>query len=123
MFFVPCIYSSVFSDAYCFFLLSESLKYVKENLLCEDMGNDGRMPNCELYQDCSKGTFYLVGVLMAYSICLNGPAPNFFSSWLYEYIVGGQEAVLQKLPLKLQDSTNLSHAYNKVKVSEKHLVT
>ena len=77
--------------------------------------DDGKIPNFNLYQDYSRGTFYLVGVLIAYSICLNGPAPNFFASWMYDYIVGGQEAVLKCLPTKIQEKSILSRAFNKVR--------
>ena len=41
----------------------------------------------------SQGLFTLVGQLMATSICQGGPAPSFFSSWVYNHIIHGGDAI------------------------------
>ena len=55
-------------------------------------------PQWKLYEDIAEGKFKLAGELIAMSICLNGPAPNFFATWIYQFILGGMECVLEHLP-------------------------
>lgn len=63
------------------------------------------LPNIELYDDLANGLFRNAGKLFAYSICENGPAPNFLSPWVYDYIAGGLGMVLNRLPEKIEDKT------------------
>lgn len=71
--------------------------------------NEGYVPDCDLYDDLAKGLFRRAGNLFAYSLCQNGPAPNFFSSWIFTFIYGGLEAILDDLPERINNE-----AYNKV---------
>ena len=62
------------------------------------------------------GTMKAIGHLFAASICNYGPAPNFLSTWIFSYIVGGIEAVFDDLPpiLDTESSDYLFAVYNKV---------
>ena len=62
------------------------------------------------------GTMKAVGHLFAASICNYGRAPNFLSTWIFSYIVGGIEAVFDDLPpiLDTESSDYLFAVYNKV---------
>lgn len=59
-----------------------------KNQLFLDTSN-GFEPSSNLYGDLASGNFKLAGQLMASSICLNGPAPNFLAKWVFNYICGG----------------------------------
>ena len=43
------------------------------------------------YMAVSDGTMVSIGHLFVSSIVCSGPAPNFLSPWVYEYMVGGIE--------------------------------
>ena len=73
--------------------------------LMEEHG-DGYEPRAGLFTDMADGKFKPVGQLFAYSICLNGPSPNFLCSWTYLYITGGIEAVFKN---NIQLPTQSSH--------------
>ena len=65
------------------------------------------------------GTVKAIGHLFAASICNYGPAPNFVSSWVFNYIVGGVDKILEDLPVHLDfdnndDDKNLCEVYNQV---------
>ena len=94
-----------------FFL--DAIEEMKRMLFVESE-DGGVEPAANLYNDVSSGTWKLGGLLLASSICMNGPAPNFMASWIYDYIVGGTEKVLQSLPCKMRGDSNLQSLYNKV---------
>ena len=62
------------------------------------------------------GTMKAIGHLLAASIRNYGPAPNFLSTWMFSYNVGGIEAVFDDLPLILdtKSSDYLFPVYNKL---------
>ena len=55
-------------------------------------------PARNLYHDVSKGTWKYAGILIASSVCMNGPAPNIFVPWVYKYITDGSAGVLENIP-------------------------
>ena len=60
--------------------------------------DDGYEPCGNLYADISKGIFKFAGILLASLICMGGPASNFFSPWIFEFMLHGGASVLQSLP-------------------------
>ncbi|XP_066935899.1 G2/M phase-specific E3 ubiquitin-protein ligase-like [Clytia hemisphaerica] len=82
---------------------TEAIQEIKDQLFVSK--EDGMLPNIELYDDLANGLFRNAGKLFAYSICENGPAPNFLSPWVYDYIAGGLGMVLNRLPEKIEDKT------------------
>jgi len=65
-------------------------------------------------------TMKIIGHLMAASICNYGPAPNFLSPWVFNYIIGGISKVLEDLPASLHFTNNdenyqICEVYNKVR--------
>ena len=94
------------------FVLLDALEDVCTQLLIDHDGGKAPCPN--LFDDLAAGKFKMAGQLMASSICLNGPAPNFFTSWMYKYFVGGLNYALQDIPSTLMEKSNLSKAYNYV---------
>ena len=72
------------------------------------------MPRTDLLEDYSQGSFWLVGVLIAYSIHMNGPAPNFLHPLMYKYMIGNEQTVLDELPPSLPDNSVIAEKYRKV---------
>jgi hypothetical protein len=52
----------------------------------------GYVPNKSI-MFVSQGLFALAGQLFASSICQGGPAPSFLTTWVYQYMVHGSEAI------------------------------
>lgn len=84
------------------------------------IGEENNMePICSLHA-VADGTMRTIGHLFAASICNYGPAPNFLSTWIFDYIVGGVDKVLQDLPTHLDNLNNedghrhLFEIYNQV---------
>ena len=71
-------------------------------------------PAGNLYHDISKGTWKYAGILIASSVCMNGPAPNMFAPWVYKYITDGSAGVLENIPEKMPGKTAAIHFYNEV---------
>ena len=97
-----------------FLAFSESLKEVKELYFT---GRDGNMEPVHSVHVLANGTMKSIGHLMAASVCNFGPAPNFMQKWIYYYIVGGIEKVLENLPSSLEDDSErhyLCDIFNKV---------
>ena len=61
----------------------------------------------------TEGLFKAAGLLMAYSIVQGGPAPNFISPWVYDYLAYG----LHHVPLSHEDIEDESVRSIAVKVS------
>ena len=61
-------------------------------------------------------TMKAIGHLFAASICNYGPVPDFLSTWIFIYIVGGIESVFDDLPpvLDTESSDYLFAVYNNV---------
>ena len=75
---------------------------------------DGCIPNVALYDGLANGLFRLAGRLLSYSLYQKGPAPNFFSPWIFDFIIGGVEKVLSNLPQKVPKDAVPLEAYNQV---------
>ena len=61
------------------------------------MQDNGCMqPAGNLYHHISKETWKYAGILIASSMCMNGPAPNIFAPWVYKYITDGSAGVWKK---------------------------
>ena len=74
------------------------------------MQDNGCMqPAGNLYHHISKETWKYAGILIASSMCMNGPAPNIFAPWVYKYITDGSAGVLEKNPEKLLGATAAIH--------------
>lgn len=56
------------------------------------------------------GTLLCAGHLFSTSLCHHGPSPGFLSPWVFQYIVGGINAVElpQKLECDVYDNVNVS---------------
>ena len=84
----------------------QQILLVQDNGYMEAVGN--------LYHDISKGTWKYAGILIASSVCMNGPAPNMFAPLLYEYITDGSTGVLENIPEKLLGAIAAIRFYNEV---------
>ena len=49
--------------------------------------DDGYEPCGNLYADISKETFKFAVILLASSVCMGGSVPNFFSPWIFEFML------------------------------------
>ena len=98
---------------YIYSVILESMEEIKTMLFISNP--DGHMePACNLYSDISGGVWKKVGVLFASSIVMNGPAPNFMAPWMFQFIIGGIDKVLESLPQTLSGESPLVEMYNKV---------
>ena len=79
---------------------------VQDNGYMEPVGN--------FCHDVSKRTWKYAGILIASSVCMNGPAPNMFAPLLYEYITDGSAGVLENIPEKLLGAIAAIRFYNEV---------
>ena len=53
--------------------------------------------------DMAEGKFRILGQLLVSSICMSGPAPNFFEPWIYKYMVFGlHDILMDDIALKIQ---------------------
>ena len=84
----------------------QQILLVQDNGYMEAVGN--------LYHDISKGTWKYAGILIASSVCMNGPTPNIFAPWVCKYITGGSASVLENIPEKLQGTTAVIRFHNEV---------
>lgn len=76
--------------------------------------DDAMEPVCSTYY-VTDGTMRSVGHLFAASLCSKGPAPNFLSEWVFDYIIGGPNEVFKNLPNSLgYDDVKLEEVYEKV---------
>ena len=76
--------------------------------------SEGKVPHGKLFSDLASGKFKLAGQLMASSITMNGPAPAYFSPWVYGFFVGGLDSALEESPASLCGTKSLSKCYNLV---------
>ena len=76
--------------------------------------SDGAEPQVNLFEDACEQTFKYAGELVASSIVMNGPAPNIFAPWVYQFICGGTSRILQNLPDAVSEDSVMSEVYNKV---------
>ena len=76
--------------------------------------DDGYEPCWNLYGDISKETFQFARILLASSICMGGPAPIFFSPWIFEFMLYGGASVLQSLPKVTVGDSVIRKLYNQV---------
>ena len=90
----------------------DALNDIYVHLLIDCEG--GKAPQSKLYDDLAGGKFKYAGQLLASSITLNGPAPNIFTPWVYNYIVGGLEKALGDIPSKLGEGLALANEFEKV---------
>ena len=92
--------------------ISEALSDMRMQLFKD--GCNGIEPQINLYEDIANNKFKLAGELMASSIAMCGPAPNFFAPWVYHFFVGGMDAVLSSIPKQISGSSSFGKMYNKV---------
>lgn len=71
-------------------------------------------PARNLYHDVSKGTWKYAGILIASSVCINGPAPNMFAPWVYKYIMDESMGAWENIAEKLLGKTAVIHFYYEV---------
>ena len=50
------------------------------------------------------GTAFSIGHLFAATVHNGGPAPNIFSAWIFNYIIGGMNRLKEELPQELPGS-------------------
>ena len=91
-------------------IYTDALEDICNHLLIDHA--EGKIPYSELYEDIGAGKFLMAGQLMASSICMNDPAPSFFTPWVYRYFIGGLQHSLQDLPATLPGKEMLSKSYN-----------
>ena len=78
-------------------------------------GDNDRMEPLNSLHAVADGTMKTIGHLFAASICNYGPAPNFLSTWVFDYMIGGVEKVMKQLPANLNESSDyLCKVYNLV---------
>lgn len=66
----------------------------------------------------SEGLMKSIGHLFGASLCNFGPAPTFLNEWVFYYIIGGIDKVLENLPDKISTTDkNLEEVYEKVNIS------
>ena len=92
----------------CFAL--DAIEDISNHLLVDY--DDGKIPQCILFEDIANGKFKMAGQLIASSIYMSGPAPSFFTSWIYRYFIGGLKHCLEHIPSTIAHRGNLPHAYN-----------
>lgn len=85
---------------------------MKQMLFIEETNGFEPAPN--LFSDLSKGNWKSAGILVASSICLGGPAPNFLANWVYEYLIDGCTGALKDLPPKIDGNNENKEFYQKV---------
>ena len=85
---------------------------IKTTLLTGSLNGYEPMVNC--FRDVADGTFKMAGQLIAASICMNGPGPNFFCSWVYDYILHGLQGVMDVEMDNVASTSSLVKFYNKV---------
>lgn len=78
------------------------------------IGDENEMEPVSSLHAVADGTMTTIGHLFGASLCNYGPAPNFLAPWVYRYIAGGIEAVLNELPLLLNTEHFLCQVYNMV---------
>ena len=78
------------------FSFSEALQEIKHQYFT---GNDetGFEPSFGI-TSVTDGTAFSVGHLFAATVLNGGPAPNIFSSWIYNYIIGGMNLLKEEVP-------------------------
>ena len=110
--FIICIYIYIKSEIAHFVIHLEALVEIKEKFFKETENFQFELrPSLFAVTD---GTIRSVGHLLAACICHNGPTPNFFADWVYEYIVSGTCGVVNNLPLQLDVNSTFGPIYNKV---------
>ena len=84
------------------FSFSEALQEIKHQYFT---GNDetGFEPSFGI-TSVTDGTAFSVGHLFAATVLNGGPAPNIFSSWIYNYIIGGMNLLKEEVPQELSGS-------------------
>ena len=84
------------------FSFSEALQEIKYQYFT---GNDetGFEPSFGI-TSVTDGTVVSVGHLFAATVYNDGPAPNIFSSWIYNYIIGGMNLLKEEVPQELSGS-------------------
>ena len=55
-------------------------------------GSNGYVPNGSTML-VSQGLFAMAGQLFAASVCQGGPAPAFLATWVYQYLLYGNECI------------------------------
>ena len=95
------------------FSFSEALQEIKHQYFT---GNDetGIEPSFGI-TSVTDGTAFSVGHLFAAAVYNGGPAPNIFSSWIYNYIIGGTNLLKEEVPQELSGSI-FEDLYKKVGV-------
>ena len=95
------------------FSFSEALQEIKHQYFT---GNDetGFEPSFGI-TSVADGTAFSVGHLFAATVYNGGPAPNIFSSWIYNYIIGRMNLLKEKVPQELSGSI-FEDLYKKVGV-------
>ena len=76
--------------------------------------DDGYEPCGNLYADISKETFKFAVILLASSVCMGGSVPNFFSPWIFEFMLHGGASVLESLPKVIVGDFVTRKFYNQV---------
>ena len=84
------------------FSFSEALQEIKHQYFT---GNDetGFEPSFGI-TSVTDGAAFSVGHLFAATVYNGGPAPNIFSSWIYNYIIGGMNLLKEEAPQELSGS-------------------
>ena len=84
------------------FSFSEALQEIKHQYFT---GNDetGFEPSFGI-TSVTDGTAFSVWHLFAATVYNGGPAPNIFSSWIYNYIIGGMNRLKKEVPQELPGS-------------------
>ena len=95
------------------FSFSEALQEIKHQYFT---GNDGTgfEPSFGI-TSVTDGTAFSVGHLFAATVYNGGPAPNIFSSWIYNYIISGMNLLKEEVPQQLSGSI-FEDLYKKVGV-------
>ena len=75
---------------------------------------EGFIPRSNLYGDITGGKFLQAGELMASSICMGGPAPNFFQTWVDDYLTKGLDGLVRCKDLILSSSSKFYGFFTKV---------
>jgi len=125
MFFTAFTLDTKYSVCYCkglsyfhvvnlhfYIILLEALKDIKAYF----KGPENAMEPSTSTHAVADGTIKSIGHLFAATICNYGPAPNFLVDWVFNYILGGSDRVLQHLPKQIENSSKLGIVYNEVSV-------
>ncbi|XP_057309218.1 uncharacterized protein LOC130647391 isoform X3 [Hydractinia symbiolongicarpus] len=90
---------------------SDAMEEGRQQLFVES--DDGYIPRINCYGDIANETFKLYGELMASSIAMTGPAPNYFAKWVYKYFIHGTKSIFDS-GLKMTKDNKIGEVYYKL---------